>query len=378
MTRQRLSVATCIACTLLWTAVASAQAPASASNSQDDESFAAAIVVPHLSANESAHEIEAKPEVFIQTRFARGLVDDAPEETTQNFQLTRLETRWSGRVSRRIGVGLELQFHPALAGAAEELVNDAFVEFYGPAETTLRVGQFIKPFGFDIQQSSGAREYPERGMFAGYFFPGQRDRGVMLMWHLPASNIVAANTSVYAALLNGNRFFADNDGRLDTVLRIRTRVPGSNVAVGASAQIGSQIVPPGSPASRDVHLLGVDAQFARGHLGLRAELVHGTRPSTLLSLGPEYTTAFGPQTHTTGVTAAALVDVGHDSVVFARLDRLVGDPMTGRDVQAFDAGYRRRLTADASLSVTYQRKSTATANDDAVNTRMQATIGIVF
>ena len=188
----------------------------------------------------------------------------------------------------------------------------------------------------------------------------------------------AAQTTVDAAVLNGNRFFADNDGRLDTVVRVRTRFPLANLAIGASAQLGSQIVPPASDASRDVRLAGVDAQFAVGRLGFRTEVVTGTRPSTLLALEPEFTAAFGTDTRTTGFTAVTIVDLGHDSVVFGRLDRLLGDPMTGNAVRAFDVGYRMRLPADAALSVTYQWKNVATANDDAVNTRVQATLGIVF
>ncbi len=182
-----------------------AQAPATAGSHQGDaRPFASAVVAPDLASSEAEHELEPKPEVFIQTRFARGRVADAPADTSQNFQLTRLETRWAGRVSERVGVGLELQFHPALAGAAEELVNDAFVEFYASPRTTLRIGQFVKPFGFDIQQPSSAREAPERGMFAGYFFPGQRDRGVLLAWNsaaagnsgLPASSLASVKRGI--------------------------------------------------------------------------------------------------------------------------------------------------------------------------------------
>ena len=91
-----------------------------------------------------------------------------------------METRWSGRLSPKVGLGFELQYHPAPDGSAFEIVNDAFVEYYPSDRVSVRVGQFVKPFGFDIQQSSADRESPERGIFAGYFFPGQRDRGVML------------------------------------------------------------------------------------------------------------------------------------------------------------------------------------------------------
>jgi hypothetical protein len=34
------------------------------------------------------------------------------------------------------------------------LINDAFVEYYATDHATVRAGQFIVPFGFDMQQSS--------------------------------------------------------------------------------------------------------------------------------------------------------------------------------------------------------------------------------
>ena len=130
------------------------------------------ILAPDLGSDERENPLGSKPEIFLQTRFSKLLVKGAAEgEADQNFQMTRIEARWAGRLSPRWGAGLELQFHPALEGAPEEIVNDAFMEFYASREVTIRAGQFIKPFGFDIQQSSADREYPERAMFAGYFFP---------------------------------------------------------------------------------------------------------------------------------------------------------------------------------------------------------------
>src|SRR6266496_3757335 len=48
--------------------------------------------------------------------------------------------------------------------AAPENPKDAFIEYYLSDHATVRVGQFIKPFGFQIQQSSARRESPERGI----------------------------------------------------------------------------------------------------------------------------------------------------------------------------------------------------------------------
>ncbi len=131
------------------------------------------ILRPHLGQDERESELSARPELFIQSRFqALPIHGSAQQNAPSNFSLTRMETRWSGRISDKIGLGFELQYHPAPAGAAVELVNDAFVEYYANDAVTIRAGQFVKPFGFDIQQSSSIRESPERGIFAGYFFPG--------------------------------------------------------------------------------------------------------------------------------------------------------------------------------------------------------------
>src|SRR5262245_10899439 len=186
-----------------------AESPTKATNRE----FSDQIQVPDLGNDEREHKLEGKPEVFVQTRFSRNPVRNAdPRETVQNFQLTRIEVRWSGRVSPKIGAGLEMQFHPAPAGSPEEIVNDAFLEFYPVKGLTLRAGQFVKPFGFDVQQSSSDREYPERAMFEGYFFPGERDRGVMFRWDSGSESPIAVrNTTVSAAVLNGNRFFEDID-----------------------------------------------------------------------------------------------------------------------------------------------------------------------
>jgi cell division protein FtsB len=142
------------------------------------------IIEPGMGASEREEALRARPEIFIQSRYSALPIRGSNGEFEPNLSMTRIETRWSGRVSERIGAGLEIQFHPALDGSAEELVNDAFVEYYLNNHATLRVGQYIKPFGFDIQQSSAVRESPERGIFAGYFFPGQRDRGVMFFGDL--------------------------------------------------------------------------------------------------------------------------------------------------------------------------------------------------
>jgi phosphate-selective porin O/P len=353
-------------------------APSIASEELSD--FAKSILTPDLYDDERDSELQARPEIFLQTRFSRGRVKGAePEDAVQNFEMTRIEAGWAGRLSDRVGVSLELQLHPALEGAAEELVNDAFVELYLSPGLTIRAGQFIKPFGFDVPRSSAEREFPERGMFAGYFFPGQRDRGVMLMWDAGADADVLKNTHVYAAVLNGNRFFADRDGRLDALFRVRRVFPSIGFAAGASVQVGNQLLPPTDQSGDDgVTIVGADTQYVVGRLGLRAEAVHGTRPSTLLSLEPAFAPAFGPGLKTSGFATGVVYRLSQADQAYGRFDLLAGDPVTGETARAVDLGYLHAIDEHARIGVNWQWKNRPTFNDDDVNTRFQITIGVAF
>jgi hypothetical protein len=372
--------------TWLTLALAVVLLPAAAATAQEPPlppplgDFPKQILVPDLYENEKSLDLESRPEIFIQTRFSRGRIDGtAPENATQNFELTRIETRWAGHLSDRVGVGLELQFHPALEGAAEELVNDAFVELYMTPGVTLRAGQFVKPFGFDVPRSSADREFPERGMFAGYFFPGQRDRGVMLMWDAGADAAALKNTHVFAALLNGNRFFSDRDDRLDALFRVRRVFSPLGFAAGASLQLGSQLLPPDEASADDgVTIVGADAQFVTGSLGLRVEAVRGTRPSTLLALEPDFAPAFGPGLKTTGFAAGAVYRLNDAAQAYGRFDALAGDPVTSETARAVDIGYLRVIDEHARIGLNWQWKNRPTFNDDEINTRFQVTIGVIF
>ena len=368
---------------LLWSTMAAGALCAQEQSSPkpgDLDAFARQILVPDLYQTERSSEIEARPEIFIQSRFSRGLIGDATlEDAVQNFELTRIETRWAGHLSDRVGVGFELQFHPALEGAAEELVNDAFVEFYLTSGLSLRAGQFVKPFGFDVPRSSADREFPERGMFAGYFFPGQRDRGLMLMWDAGSDAAALRNTQIYAALLNGNRFFADRDSGLDGLVRVRRVFPALGFAAGVSLQIGNQLLPPTATSGDDsVAIIGGDVQYVIGRAGLRLEAVHGTMPSTLLALETEFAPAFAPGLTTTGFAVGGVFRLTDLDQAYSRFDLLDNDPVTGEDAHAVDVGYLRTIDEHARLSVNWQWKNRPTFNDDEINTRFQLTLGVVF
>ena len=70
--------------------------------------------------------------------------------------------------------------------------------------------------------SRTVRESPERAIFSGYFFPGERDRGVMLsgdLSFLPAPAF--KDLQYFVGVFNGNRFFNDNNRQVNYLVRVR-------------------------------------------------------------------------------------------------------------------------------------------------------------
>ena len=346
--------------------------------SKKDE-FKDQILVPDLGGDERSTRLTARPELFVQTRYSavplRGTnVSTAPS----NFEISRMESRWAGAVSDKVGMGFEIQYEPVVDGFPEQIINDAFVEYYPSDSVTLRAGQFIKPFGFDIQQSSTVRESPERGIFAEYFFPGERDRGFMVAAKLDSLGSAWKGTEVFAGALNGNRFFADNNRQLNYDFRIRRLFEGLSLAVGFSAQIGRQLLPDGVRGDDRENVYGADLQWAWKRLGIRAEFAGGNMPSTLLSLTPEFAPAFRPGAHAAGGSASSVFKVTDDDQIYARYDQFNRDLVSGLNIRAFNFGYYRRVGEHSRVGAAYQFKNHPSSNDDLVNTKFQIIWNVIY
>jgi hypothetical protein len=77
--------------------------------SQPDASheFVARIIDPDIGSNEHDHSLEAKPEIFIQTRYSVAPIDGSGTAFDPNLRLSRIETRWAGKINDRLGAGAE-------------------------------------------------------------------------------------------------------------------------------------------------------------------------------------------------------------------------------------------------------------------------------
>jgi hypothetical protein len=357
----------------------SASPPSDVAGALDSEDYTERMLTPDLGGDERERRLEARPELFVQSRYQAEPIDEATaDDVTRNFTLSRMEARWAGRVADKVGLGFEIQYHPAPAGAPEELVNDAFAEYYVNDAVTVRGGQFVKPFGFDIQQSSSERESPERGIFAGYFFPGQRDRGFMVTADLARVAPWLDGTTLYGGVFNGNRFFDDNNNELNYNVRVRKVFDALPLAIGVSAQRGTQLLPPAVAGSGDENIYGVDVQYVLGRLGIHAEYVRGDMPATLLSLEPEFAPAFVAGAKSSGAAAFFNYNLTAKGDVYWRWDRFTNDPVTGRDIRAFNVGYLRAIGESSRIGIDYQTKNDVTFNDDELNTQLAITWNMAY
>jgi hypothetical protein len=359
--------------------VSKSDAPASTGEDAEKvwEEFNNRVTDPHLTEDEGDEKFKLKPEVFIQGRYSSWPLQNDGSESASRFSLTQLEVGWSGSLARRFGVGLELQLHSVINGEPRDVINDAFVEYYLNNNFSLRAGQFTKPFGFDVQQSSALRESPERGMFAGYFFPGEQDRGVMLSGNLnPLSSRALEGVTYSFAVFRGNLFFSDEKHQLNYVARARKVFAGGRFAMGVSMQLGKQHLPEGLSGKGKKTILGADFQYLHGRIGLRGEFVAGHTPSSLFTA--EAVPGFRANAHSAGGALTAVYRLSGTDNVYARYDQFNGDPGVGSSVRALNLGYFRRVGKFSKLSFDYQLKNRRSFNDDAVNGRFQTTWSTFF
>jgi Phosphate-selective porin O and P len=345
-----------------------------------EEAFVARIVDPGLGGDQRNNELKAKPEIFVQFRYSTLPTEGATiGDFKSNFRVTRAELQWSGAIGSSFGAGVEFQYQPANDGDPTQIINKAYLQYYPTAHATITAGQFTLPFGFDNEQSSKVRESPERLAVVEYFFPGQQDRGVLLQGNLDSWQIPwLMNVQYFAGVFNGNRLWADNNRQLNYDFRLRKTFESVHLAVGLSGQVGHQLLPPGMRGTDAENAIGFDLQYAFRRFGLRAELLGGNMPSTLFSLVPHFTAAFRPGRHTAGGGIFVTYEITNRDNIYVRYQQVNSDPVTYLTDQAVNFGYFRNIMRAQRLSVDYQWQNNITFNNNAVNTRLQATWQAIF
>ena len=82
--------------------------------------FAGRIIGPEIGGNERDSVLEARPEIFIQTRYSVAPLDGSGTAFNPNLRLSRIETRGAGKINDRLGAGIEIQFQESVEGSPEK------------------------------------------------------------------------------------------------------------------------------------------------------------------------------------------------------------------------------------------------------------------
>lgn len=219
---------------------------------------------------------------YVQSRF-----EDHEGTSNSNFGVRRARLKAAAKFGTMTALTLQMDAAGSNRNRSVE-VRDAYVEYfingvpdYNP---TITLGQQKWPFGFQILQSSGERETPERADFIRAMFPGERDRGVKisapsmsrLYWEAGIFNGVgidergSATNPWYATSYN------DNNKHKDIVGRIRYAVT-DDWFVGASGYWG-KAGPNNALQSKE--RFGADVQWTglAIPLTLQAEMVYAKEP----------------------------------------------------------------------------------------------------
>jgi hypothetical protein len=119
----------------------------------------------------------------------------------------RLKTTYAGENAEYL-----LQIDATGDGVVLKDAEATLVDTWSPLGFRFTMGQFKVPFGYEVLQSSGDREMPERARVIQALFPGERDRGARLTARWEKLRFTAAlvngnftNDAVYAAL-DQNKF----------------------------------------------------------------------------------------------------------------------------------------------------------------------------
>jgi hypothetical protein len=160
----------------------------------------------------------------------------------------RLKVVYSGNNAEYL-----LQIDATGSGVVLKDAEASFVDTWTPFNFKLTAGQFKVPFGYEVLQSSGDREMPERSRFIREFFPNERDRGVRL-------NASRDWFRFSGAVVNGNfiqdSIYADTDpnGAKDIIGRVGGDF--DSVVFGVSGSYGKEVK---TTLAKPAVLTGVDA-----------------------------------------------------------------------------------------------------------------------
>jgi hypothetical protein len=200
--------------------------------------------------------------------------EDGRDPLVNTFQVRRVRLNVGFRPAQRIAG----RFSFDGGGGGGLSTRDAWAAYYftgNPATGyAVQFGQMNPPFGFEIIQSTGVRESPERSRVVQFFFPDERDRGIKIS--SPTGKKVFYEVGVFNGMAapRTGRNNDDRDRDKNLVGRVRTTLFDGKLDVGVSGEIGTHARNFGEDNAKNA--LGVDFQaFPFPRTVIRGEAIWG-------------------------------------------------------------------------------------------------------
>lgn len=214
---------------------------------------------------------------YLQARYEN---DDSSVKGTNNkniFDVRRARLKVTAKPTDNTALVIQVDAAGASVTAKDASIAYIFGNGDPYANMSITAGQYLLPFGYQVLQSSSARETPETAQVIRKLFPSDYDRGVKvssslsdrLLWEIGLFNGTGANVK-------------DNNSSKDLVGRVRYSVSkalnvgfsGYNgVATSVSTSSGTPPITTIKDSAKTRY--GIDAQYYLHNTTLKAEYITG-------------------------------------------------------------------------------------------------------
>lgn len=301
----------------------------------------------------------------------------------------RLKTVYEGKNAEYL-----LQIDATGDGVTLKDAEATLVDTWTPLNLRLTVGQFKVPFGYELLQSSGDREMPERSAIVRAYFDGERDRGVRLTARYEFLRLSVAlingNGVKDTATYKGTSVYGTSDPNKFKDFVGRLGVDFGTITGGVSGYFGrgpmSTTVTAGATSADPVSIaydykrrtrLGADVQAyldvpSVGGLALKGELIWGSDSAIDWNDIPSNSAT---DVKKLGWIVTAVQNVGDYLGVVVRVDEI--DPNTSKDkdkVTTVGGGVMAYASNNVKASLIYQHpiEEGTSVSDDSLVAQLQA------
>ncbi len=300
----------------------------------------------------------------------------------------RLKAAYEGKNAEYV-----LQIDATGDGVTLKDAEASFVDTWTPFKIKLTVGQFKVPFGYELVQSSSAREMPERSAIVRAYFDGERDRGLRLTARYEFLRLAVAlingngvkDTSVY----KGTSLYGTQDPNQFKDFVGRLGVDFGGVVGGVSGYFGRGAMATNVTAATSTTPASVTYDYMRrtrvgadlqgyldvpevGGLALKGEVIWGSETAIdWHGVGSDP----GKNVRKLGFIATAVQNIGDHVGIVVRYDQL--DPNTAKEkdqVYTLGGGGLLHVSNNLKATLVYQHtmEEGAKVENDILYAQLQA------